>query len=281
MKRALPIFLFSLLLAFDVGAQSSDVQPNDIPDSGIPDSGISAPLPEQGAAKYSTGDSGPLAASFNKMRAMDNMVLATLMADRLEFRKYEGEEVFLWDLKSWIGGDYNKLFFESEGEHTFEKKTESAFVELLYGRTVSTFWDMRIGGRYDIRPNPERFYGSLGLLGLAPQWFEIEANLYLSEEAEVSADLEAEYDILLSQRLKLQPRFELEAAVEKNERYGTGAGVNQFELGLRLRYEISRKFAPYVGLSWERKIGQTANLAEREGEDESKLFWLAGLRLWF
>lgn len=263
-------------------------QANDIPDTSITSDfpadfnhKPAKPKPGNQIRKYAIDDPGVGATNFGVAPLDDNMLFAAVMADRLEYQNYEDEEIFLWDVTAWYGGNYNKIYFESEGEHLIEGKTESADVALLYSRNVATFWDVQAGLRYDIRPSPERFFAVLGIEGLAPQWFEIESNIYLSEEAEVSFDLEAEYDLLITQRLILQPRAELTAAVEKNEEYGIGAGLNQFEIGARLRYEFRRKFAPYIGVSWSRKVGETANLAEREGEEESKLYLLAGVKLWF
>ena len=128
------------------------------------------------------------------------------------------------------------------------------------------------------RPDLRRF----GLAGAgAPYWFEVEATAYISEDGDLSAALEAEYDLLLSQRLILQPRFETSIAVQEVEEYGVGQGINDIELGLRLRYEIRREFAPYIGVSWSRKIGETADLAEDEGEDTDVISFVAGVRVWF
>lgn len=292
MKKFCSFILFFALVLFsftDAGlADEREVEKFDIPDSRI-----TAPLPKdyrpvpaepalgKEIRKYAIDAPGPTASNFGVVPLQDDKVFYTAMVERLEYRSHEGEEFLLWDFTAWLGNDYNKVYLESEGEHEIGHQTEASQIELLYSRNIASFWDLQGGVRYDIRPVPERFFAVLGLQGLAPQWFEVEADLFLSENADISAKLEVEYDILLSQRLILQPRAELKAAVQAVEEYGIGAGLNQFELDLRLRYEVTRKFAPYVGLSWARKVGETANLAEREGEKESKLFLLVGLKFWF
>ncbi len=284
---AAPI-LCLLALPLAAYAEHPRAERKDIPDSQItaprPANYNSPPAPPEAGTqirKYAIDEPGKGASNFGMMPMRDDAVFYKFMADRLEYRNFEGEEVFLWDVTAWVGDDYNKLYLESEGEHVLDDKTESADVQLLYTRSVSSFWNLQGGVRYDIRPAPERFFAVLGVEGLAPQWIEVEGNLYLSEDADVSADLELEYDLLLSQRLIFQPRMELAAAVQDVKQYGVGSGLNSLELGARLRYEITREFAPYIGLSWGRKVGETANLAQEEGEEISKLFWLAGVKLWF
>ena len=134
---------------------------------------------------------------------------------------------------------------------------------------------------YGSGQDQDRFWAVVGLQGLAPYWFEVDANLRVSEDGDVSADLEAEYDLLLTQRLILQPRFEIDFAAQEVEEFGVGRGFNSVTLGLRLRYEVRRQFAPYIGLSWTRKLGDTADLARDEGENTDDLAVVGGLRFWF
>ena len=212
----------------------------------------------------------------------DNEVFAVFRADRLEYQTREGKDLMLWDVQAWVGGDYNKLWFKSEGTWLIdEEKFEEAQTELFYSRNIASFWDAQIGIRHDFKPDPDRTFAAFGVQGLAPLWFEVEATAYVSEDGDVSAALEAEYDLLLSQRLILQPRFETSIALQEVEEYGVGQGFNDIELGLRLRYEIRREFAPYIGLSWSRKLGETADLAEAEGSDIDVISFVAGLKFWF
>ena len=212
----------------------------------------------------------------------DNEIFATFLADRLEYQTREGNETLFWDLQAWIGTDYHRLYLESEGEYLLDSEdVEEAEIELLYGFNISVFWDLRIGLRHDFEPKPSRTFAAIGLQGLAPYWFEVETTAYISDEGDISATLEAEYDILLSQRLILQPLIETDIALQQVEENRVGQGFNDIELGLRLRYEIRREFAPYIGVSWSRKLGETADMAEDEGEDIDVTSFVAGIRFWF
>jgi copper resistance protein B len=221
------------------------------------------------------------AANFGRSPVHDNEIFATFRADRLEHRQQDGESVFLWDVDAWIGSDFHKLFLESEGERLSGGDVEEASAEAFYNRAITGFWDLQLGIRHDFEPRPTRTFAAIGVQGLAPYGFEVDATAYVSEDGDVSAVVEAEYDLLLSQRLILQPRFEAEAALQEVPEYGIGAGINAVELGARLRYEIRRKVAPYVGVSWHRRFGKTADFAESEGKEVDTLSWVAGVKLWF
>lgn len=229
----------------------------------------------------SAGAEPPSVTHFGGQVVHDNDIFAILRADRFEHRWKDGDDVFLWDVDAWIGGDFHKLYFKSEGEMLDDGEVEEAGAELFYNRTISTFWDLQIGLRHDFEPRPTRTFAAFGVQGLAPYWFEVDATAYISDDGDVSAVLEAEYDLLLSQRLILQPRFETTVALQEVPEYGVGSGFNDIELGLRLRYEIHRKFAPYVGVSWIQLLGETADFAESEGDDVESVSWVAGIRFWF
>lgn len=210
----------------------------------------------------------------------DNEFRIFARTDRLEYQSNEGKPKYLWDIQAYAGGDYNKIWFESEGEGLFEEKVDSAELLLLYSRAVAAYWDIQMGARYDVKPDPSRAYAVVGLEGLAPLWFEVEADIYLSDEGDFSGTFEVEYDELLTQRLILQPRAEVNFQMQDVPELGLGAGVTDYELGLRLRYEIAREFAPYIGVSWQQTVGETANLLPEEKE-ESTLSFVAGVRAWF
>lgn len=241
------------------------------------------PPPEgQEIRRYAVDDPGKGATNFGVAPVHDNMLFYSFSSDRMEYRSLDEGEAWLWDVQGWIGRDYNKLYLESEGEYaTGEDRFESIQTEFLYGRAISSFWDVRAGLRYDFEPDPERAFVVIGMQGLAPLWFEVDANLYLSEDGDLSFGMEAEYDIMLTQRLILQPRMELEASAQDVEEYGIGAGFSGIELGLRLRYEIHRKFAPYIGVSWESALGETANIIEDSGGDPDAAAFVAGVKFWF
>lgn len=175
-----------------------------------------------------------------------------------------------------------RIWLKTQGEYSPGRdEFEKAEVQLLYSRLVGYYWDLQARVRYDFEPDPSRAYGVIGLQGLAPGYFEVDTQAFVSENGDLSARLEADYDILITQRLILQPKAELNLAVQDVPEFGIGSGINDLELGLRLRYEISREFAPYVGISWERKLGETAQIARREGGDVDIFALVAGVRFWF
>lgn len=204
-----------------------------------------------------------------------------VLIDRLETRVNDSGESYLWDAQGWYGGDIDKLWIKTEGEGSFGEKVEDIEVHALWSRSITPWFDVQAGARYDFQPNPERGYAVLGLQGLVPYLFEIDAAAFVSNEGDVSARVEAEYELLITQRLILQPRAEINLAVQEVRELGIGSGVNDVELGLRLRYEFAREFAPYVGVSYERKFGETADFARDEGESVDQFSFVAGLRVWF
>lgn len=204
-----------------------------------------------------------------------------LLIDQLEYRWNEGTDSTNWNAQGWFGGDYNRVWLKTDGTSLSDGTVEEAEGQLLYSRLIAPFWDFQAGLRYDEKPKPSRSYAVLGVQGLAPYWFELEAAAFVSEKGDVSARLEADYDLLLTQRLIVQPRFETNLVAQKVEELGIGQGFSDVELGLRLRYEIRREFAPYVGVSWARKLGDTADFARQAGEDADNFAVVAGVRVWF
>jgi copper resistance protein B len=213
---------------------------------------------------------------------MDDQLFTLVKIDQLEYRQQDGNDLIVWEGQGRIGNDEHKLTLKTEGEYERNAdKFESAEVQLLYQRMISDFFDAQIGIRQDIKPDPSRTYGVIGINGLAPQWFETDASLFVSNKGDASLRLEAEYDILFTQRLVLAPSAEINIAFSDDEPTGVGAGLSDVELGLRLRYEITREFAPYVGINWERKIGKTSDFASEEGEDSNVFSVIAGVRMFF
>jgi len=212
----------------------------------------------------------------------DSQIHTFFRADRLEVQTNEGDGLLVWDAEGWVGGDYNKLWVKSEGEYLFEReRTEEAELQALYSRTILPFFDVQAGVRHDFKPDPSRTFGVVGVQGLAPYWFEVDAAGFVSDEGDVSARVEAEYEFLFTQQLILQPRTELNFAVQDVKKLGIGSGLSTAELGLRLRYEFVREVAPYIGVSWTRLVGKTEDFARDEGEDVSSVSFVAGVRLWF
>ncbi len=211
-----------------------------------------------------------------------DQINALLLVERLERRSNEGEPLMILEGQGWIGGDLRKLWIKTEVEYDAEEgRVEEAEVQALYSHAIAPFWDFQAGLRRDIRPGPSRAYAVVGAQGLAPYWIEMDVQLFLSDEGDASARLEAEYEILLTQRLALQPSVELSVAFSDDEDAGVGSGPSTVEAGLRLRYEVIREFAPYVGVSWDRAFGDTRDLAEADGEDGDRVSWVAGARFWF
>lgn len=205
-------------------------------------------------------------------------VIWYMQADRLEFQEQPDE--WLWDAQGWIGRDERKLWWKTEG-HADGSAVEEAEIQLLYSKAISPFFDLQFGLRHDLEPDPNRTFAVFGVQGLAPQWFEIDAAAFLSDDGDLSARFEAEYDIRLTQRLILQPRFELNLGASDVPELGLASGVRGSDLGLRLRYEIRREFAPYAGVSWRKAWGGTADMIEMSGGDDDFLTFVAGVRFWF
>lgn len=216
------------------------------------------------------------------MPLMDDQNFWMLLVDRLEYGDSDDGDSRLWDAQAWYGGDKHKLYFTTEGEGATGEALEEAEFQLLYDRMIAPFWSLQGGVRHDVRPSAEDVsYATFGVQGLAPQWFETDLAAYLSDDGDVSVRGEFEYDLLLTQRLVLQPRLEVNASLDDVPRLGIASGLTSTEAGLRLRYEISREFAPYLGVRWERLHGDTRDFARAEGEPLSKTSFVIGLRAWF
>ena len=203
-----------------------------------------------------------------------------LMLERLEARVGKGADAYLWDAQGWTGGDIDKLWIKAEGEGEFGGSVEDAEVQALWSHAIGPWFDLQAGVRYDIEPD-SRGHAVLGVQGLAPYMFELDAAAFLSDRGDLTARVEGEYDQRITQRLILQPRAEISLAAQDIPEIGVGSGVSSVEVGLRLRYEIRREFAPYVGVGYSAKLGQTADYAREDGEDSDALAALIGLRAWF
>lgn len=203
-----------------------------------------------------------------------------VLFDQLEWQYIHGTQGLRWDNTSWVGGDLNRLWIKSEGE-ALDGIVEEAELKVLYGRSVSRWWDVVAGIRQDIRPSPSHTWLAVGVQGLAPHWFEIDTTLYVGANSHTAARLEVEYEVLLTNRLLLQPLVEISLAGKDDPDRGIGAGLSTGEVGFRLRYEIRREVAPYAGLVWHRKLFGTADFASAEGREVGGWHLVAGLRTWF
>ncbi len=211
---------------------------------------------------------------------VDDPLLYKVMIDKLEVRDASGPNPVVWDAEGWIGRDLDKFWIKSEGERA-DDETEDAEVQFLYSRAVAPFWDFQIGWRRTLKPDPDRDFLALGFKGLAPYFFDVDANIFIGESGRIGARLNAEYEYLFTQRLILSPEIEINLNAKDDEAVGIGSGLSDMELGVRLRYEIRREFAPYVGVNWSRKFGKTADYAEAEGGDTNDVQVVAGFRIWF
>jgi copper resistance protein B len=203
------------------------------------------------------------------------------MLDVLELRSGQGSEGYAWQGEFRYGGDINRLALKSEGEGDFGGDLEQLEVQALYSRAVTPYFDLQFGVRQDFQPRPARTYATVAVQGLAPYWFDVEAALFLSHKGELSARFEGSYDLRLTQRLVLQPRAELNLAAQDTPALRIGAGLTDAEVGLRLRYEIRREFAPYIGLNYERRLGDTAALARAAESKAAATQVVVGVRAWF
>lgn len=213
------------------------------------------------------------------------------LIDVLEYRPKTGggggsASDYRWDIEGWYGGDYNRLWFKSEGQQDSAFKADyDVDFQLLYGRFIQKYYDFQIGPRVETQSfrgrNVTRGFASIGIQGLVPYSYELEANVFIDEKGNVSGRLTLTKDLLLTQRLILQGRFETNLAVQRVVEFTTGSGLNNLEFGVRLRYEIRREFAPYIGISLDRSFGETATLVRQEGGDPSQVRFVAGVRAWF
>ena len=200
--------------------------------------------------------------------------------DRFESRQRAGGDGYLWDVQGYYGGDYNKLWFRSEGEGTFGEPIESAEVQALWSRAIAPFFDFQAGIRQDFA-GPNRTHAVIGIQGLVPYQFEVNAATFISNKGDVTARIEGELDQRITQRLFLQPRAETNLAAQDIPELGIGAGIDTIEAGVRLRYEFAREFAPYIGVEQEWKLGGSRDFARAAGEDPSVTNYVIGLRFWF
>ena len=228
-------------------------------------------------------DPAVMAAARRQLLAENGDVRTTaVLIDTLEAGFGDGEAGYSWDAQGWTGGDINRFWWKTEGEGDFGGKLHEAEVQALYSRAVAPFWDVQAGLRQDVRPDGEdTTHLTVGVQGVAPYWFETGAAAFLSIDGDLTARIEAEYDQRITQRWILQPALELDFSASDIPELETGSGLTSVTAGLRLRYEIRREFAPYVGVEWSRALGETADFIEaRVGEaDDSRL--VVGLKAWF
>lgn len=222
----------------------------------------------------------PMSAHGMDMMDMDDTApVGTLLLDRLESFAGQGGHGQSWEAEGWYGNDRDKLWLRSEGDRS--GRPRDGDVEAFWSHAVATFWDAQVGIRRDIGEGPKRTWAAVGVQGLAPYWFEVEATAYAGQGGRTAGRVRVEYELLFTQRLILQPEIEVNAYGKDDTARGIRSGMSSVEGGLRLRYEIRRSIAPYIGIAWEHLTGGTADLATGRGQRVTDRRWVAGVRLWF
>jgi copper resistance protein B len=210
----------------------------------------------------------------------DDPLLVLAILNQLEMRDTGGDDTLSWDGQGWIGKDLRKLWIKTEGERTGGVTDESE-LQFLYSKAIARYWEFQVGVRHDFEASPSQSWAVIGVQGLAPYFFETDAALFFGESGQTALRLETEYELLFTQRLILTPEIEVNFYGQDDANIGVGSGLSDLELGLRLRYEIRREFAPYIGVNWSKLFGNTADFATIAGESTSETQLVIGLRAWF
>ena len=209
----------------------------------------------------------------------DRAINFQVLFDQFEAQLVHGEPGLRWDSRSWIGGDRNRIVIRAEGE-AVDGVLDATEAHVLFGRSIGRWWDVVAGVRFDPRPSPSHTWAAIGIQGLAPQFLDVQATAFFGQSGHTAARVEIEYELLLTQRLVLQPLVELSLSGKADPDRGIGAGLSTGEVGFRLRYEIKREFAPYTGVVWHRKLFGTGEAARERGGDAGGWHLVAGLRWW-
>ena len=217
--------------------------------------------------------------SESQISLADTTNFVGLWVDRLEYVESHDTDAEEFEGHAWIGNSYNRVFLRSEIE-VINDSLDRAEIDLLHSRAISPFWDLRMGVRRELGDEAGRNWASIGLVGLAPYWFEVDAHFFVGERGNTFFDLEAEYDMLLNQRLVLQPRIDIHAYGKTDREMGHGKGFSVVKAGFRLRYEIDRQLAPYFGVERVLKFGETADLLSID-QNRKDTHWLMGFLFWF
>jgi copper resistance protein B len=255
----------------------------DIPKGPVPPEALSGPAHAQDLL-FDPRDAASSRAAM--VREHGGMTATKLLIDQAEATFAEAGEGYAWDAQLWHGGDIDKLWLKSEGEGTFGKALEQGEVQALYSRAIDPWFDLQAGIRQDFGTGSDRTHLVLGIQGLAPYWFEVEGAVFLSTEGELTARVEAEYDLRLTQELILQPKVEVDFSLQDVPELQLGSGLTSAELGARLRYEFFPRsgpavITPYVGILYERAFDATEDFRAAAGEETEGVKLLVGLRTWF
>ncbi|MEJ2141452.1 MAG: copper resistance protein B [Gammaproteobacteria bacterium] len=210
----------------------------------------------------------------------DDPIVTRLMIDQFEKRYMDDEKPVVFEGDISIGKDLNKFKLKFDIEQV-DGETHERELQALYSRAVHPYWDFQVGVRQDQKTDPKREWLVLGFEGVAPYWFEMDTALFINEDDQVNLRVNAEYEWMITQKWVLSPEIEANFYSKNDQVEGIGSGLSDSQIGLRLRYEIKREFAPYIGINWTKKYGDTADYAEADGEDTSDTHFVAGIRAWF
>ena len=234
--------------------------------------------PDHAADKfYGKENMEPVREELGKLGAA---TVSKILVERAETRITNGKDGYAWDVTAWTGGDIDKLWMKSEGEGAYGQKIEKVEVQALWSHAIAPYFDFQAGVRTDFAP-VSRSYLAVGVLGLAPYRFEVDTAAFLSDKGDLTARFQGTYDQFITQRIIFQPRLEANFALQDIRETGTGAGISDIGVGARLRYEVAREFAPYIGVEWNNQLGRTARFTRTAGGDPSSLNFLIGIRAWF
>jgi copper resistance protein B len=263
--------------AHETGAPAPDPSPGPAMETPPPPAAGSGP---PRAADAIWGAEAMAASREDLRRTHGDFPVFWFQGDRIEAQVRESANLYLWDIQGYYGGPTSRLWFKSEGEGAWGSAPEDAELQALYARAFAPFWDVQAGVRHDIA-GPDTTHAVIGVQGLAPYMFEIDAALFLSTRGDLTARIEAEVDQRITQRLILQPRIEANLSAQDIPLLGVGAGLDQVEVGARLRYEFRREFAPYLGIEQSWRTGKGADFARARSEASSATSLVAGIRFWF
>jgi copper resistance protein B len=268
------------LISFPLLAQSEMAQMNS---AKMQPQGGSAPKDARDPHAYSAGTTlteGPYALEGNeRLTLADEHPFYALLGDRLEYNEQANAGVF--DLQAWYGTTFDRLVVKTEGDFS-EGSLEENQTDILWGHAVSAYWDTQAGVRLDYNKEGEnRQWLAFGLQGLAPYWFELDMTAYVGERGNTAFTLEAEYELLLTQKLIIQPRAEITLYGKNDKQNELGSGLSSSAIGFRVRYEFTRQFAPYIGVEWSNKFGNTADYATSSGQSSNNTAFVAGIKFWF
>jgi copper resistance protein B len=215
----------------------------------------------------------------------EDPILSMVSINQLEQRYSSDSEtndldIASWDANAWLGKDLDKVYLKTEGD-VVDGSLEESEIQLLYSRAIAPYWDLQTGWRGDFNEDHNQQWFAVGLQGLAPYFFEIDSAVFFGEGGQTALRIDAEYELMITQKLILSPELETTVYGRNEPKYEQGSGLASLDVGLRLRYEIRREFAPYIGVNWSKKYGNTADIARSNSGDIESLQWLAGLRVWF